>query len=93
MEWCDGYQLGMNRVSLKTHTSEYAREMRTWMLKWGTLPSRDKKSAGVITRQVCVYVCMYVYVYVCVCVCVYHETYFGLLVVVFMVHLYEFIHT
>jgi len=49
--WCDGWQLGVNRVQLKRGGSDYTRALREWLLLWGTLPARQHASAGVITRQ------------------------------------------
>lgn len=48
---CDGWQLGLDRLSLKAHESDYAKELRAWLSRWGTLPSRTRHSAGVLTRQ------------------------------------------
>lgn len=51
LDWCDGWQLGLDRLSLKTNESDYAKELRAWLSRWGTLPSKQKHSAGVLTRQ------------------------------------------
>jgi hypothetical protein len=51
LDWCDGWQLGLDRLSLKANESDYAKELRAWLSRWGTLPSKQKHSAGVLTRQ------------------------------------------
>ena len=53
LAWCDGVQLGVDRVMLKTGRSQYVKDLREWLMLWGTLPSHTgaNTSAGVITRQ------------------------------------------
>ena len=53
LEWCDGVQLGVDRMVLKTGRSQYVKDLRQWLMLWGTLPSHTgaTTSAGVITRQ------------------------------------------
>lgn len=53
LEWCDGVQLGVDRMVLKTGRSQYVKDLRRWLMLWGTLPSHTgaTTSAGVITRQ------------------------------------------
>jgi hypothetical protein len=72
LEWCDGVQLGVDRMVLKTGRSQYVKDLRQWLMLWGTLPSHTgaNTSAGVITRQeVASMVPAGVFVCVCVCVC------------------------
>ena len=39
LEWCDGVQLGVDRRVLKSGRSQYIKDLRDWLMLWGTLPS------------------------------------------------------
>ena len=35
LEWCDGVQLGVDRMVLKTGRSQYVKDLRRWLMLWG----------------------------------------------------------
>jgi hypothetical protein len=39
LEWCDGVQLGVDRRVLKSGRSQYIKDLRDWLMLWGTLRS------------------------------------------------------
>ena len=61
LEWCDGVQLGVDRLVLKNGRSQYVKDLRQWLMLWVSLrlsrplPTRRMRHVRNMHQDICGY--------------------------------------